>query len=329
MPKQSIYPLSKNYRFGDADGYFETSDGRLLPYFLSYEKNILQYKNGLRFLKLSSPKLLSHKLLRRKDKVVSEIKWFLERTTSTKPYKILELASGVAIDSIIISRRLHNVVTASDINPWFHARSREKKIIMPWFKAVLPILGVNCGSDHCTSYIRNIYAQLNVSYIKMSSSNIRFENNSFDLVVCRNAFMEIQQIEKTLCEIKRVLRPGGMLIATWDYYYHWSGAHNKGIISIPWGHALMTRDDYLRYIANHYSHNKFIQKRNYTAKLHKYTFTEWRSLFAKCFTEIHMEPQIDVLAAQYAPQWIFDNLPPSLFREDVLTERIFGVFCPN
>lgn len=52
----------------------------------------------------------------------------------------------------------------------------------------------------------------NISFVEMKGENLSFENNSFDLVCISNALHHLGNPEKTLSEMKRVLKPEGYII---------------------------------------------------------------------------------------------------------------------
>ena len=49
-------------------------------------------------------------------------------------------------------------------------------------------------------------------YAIASGSDLPFEDARFDLVVAYNVLMDVEDVSATLKEIKRVLRPAGMLV---------------------------------------------------------------------------------------------------------------------
>jgi len=52
----------------------------------------------------------------------------------------------------------------------------------------------------------------NISYKVEDAYNLSFDENKYDIAVCVNALHNMQQPEKALSEMKRVLKPGGKLI---------------------------------------------------------------------------------------------------------------------
>ena len=49
-------------------------------------------------------------------------------------------------------------------------------------------------------------------------------------------------------EIKRLLKPGGITMHSYDPYFHPAGGHSLGILDTPWGHVRLSKDEVLDYI---------------------------------------------------------------------------------
>jgi ubiquinone/menaquinone biosynthesis C-methylase UbiE len=93
------------------------------------------------------------------------------------------------------------------------------------------ILDVGCG----TGIIHDLYPKLNIYGIDVSSgmlahykgkcwmasaTDIPFDDNFFDSVVCRSVLHHIPETEKALKEITRVLKPGGKFVC-WETNKSW------------------------------------------------------------------------------------------------------------
>ena len=55
------------------------------------------------------------------------------------------------------------------------------------------------------------YYENRAKFVKSFSENMPFENNYFDAIISVNAIDHVDDFEKTALEIKRVLKPGGLL----------------------------------------------------------------------------------------------------------------------
>ncbi|NHJ49595.1 MAG: class I SAM-dependent methyltransferase [Asgard group archaeon] len=56
------------------------------------------------------------------------------------------------------------------------------------------------------------YGKKDVSFIEMNAESLTFDDNSFDIVSIANSLHHLQNLQKVLTEIKRVLKPNGLLI---------------------------------------------------------------------------------------------------------------------
>ena len=65
----------------------------------------------------------------------------------------------------------------------------------------------------------------NLSFEVADATSLRFEDNSFDVVVIANALHIIPNPEKALEEIRRVLKDGGLLIAP-NFFFREGGKKN-------------------------------------------------------------------------------------------------------
>ncbi|MFN9110923.1 MAG: class I SAM-dependent methyltransferase [Bacteroidota bacterium] len=81
----------------------------------------------------------------------------------------------------------------------------------------------------------------NIQFIKASTENLPFEDNSFDLIIADNVFEHVEDLDATLKECKRVLVDGGILFApTFPSILSKAGPHLKYGTKIPWLHVFFT-----------------------------------------------------------------------------------------
>jgi len=98
--------------------------------------------------------------------------------------RVLDLAAGTGVLSIIISRTARSVV-ACDVTP-----------------EMLAIAAANIAAAD----------RPNISLVESDATKLPFNDDSFDLTTCRLAFHHFPQPDRTLSEIRRVLSPGGRLV---------------------------------------------------------------------------------------------------------------------
>ncbi|MEW6600873.1 MAG: class I SAM-dependent methyltransferase [Nitrospirota bacterium] len=78
-----------------------------------------------------------------------------------------------------------------------------------------------------------------------------FADNSFDLIVSDAVFEHIRDLRKVLTGLRRILRPGGVLYATFGpLWYCWHGDHVSGLNKIEEGynHLILSKEEYRSFI---------------------------------------------------------------------------------
>ena len=94
----------------------------------------------------------------------------------------------------------------------------------------------------------------NVSFEVVDATNLRYQNDSFDLVVIANALHIIPEPEKALAEIDRVLKSNGTLIAP-NFIEREKGKKNLwqkilSLVGIKFAHE-WTKEEYKTFLSDH------------------------------------------------------------------------------
>ncbi len=94
----------------------------------------------------------------------------------------------------------------------------------------------------------------NVSFEVADATNLRYQNDSFDLVVIANALHIIPEPEKALAEIDRVLKTNGTLIAP-NFIEREKGKKNLwqkilSLVGIKFAHE-WTKEEYKTFLSDH------------------------------------------------------------------------------
>ena len=94
----------------------------------------------------------------------------------------------------------------------------------------------------------------NVSFEVADATNLRYQNDSFDLVVIANALHIIPEPEKALAEIDRVLKANGTLIAP-NFTEREKGKKNLwqkilSLVGIKFAHE-WTKEEYKTFLSDH------------------------------------------------------------------------------
>ncbi len=118
---------------------------------------------------------------------VSWRKKTIQQLKDFQPKTILDVATGTGDMAILASKMLApQKVTGIDISEGMLAIGREK--------------------------IQRLNLEKNIELLKGDGETIFFDNDSFDAVTIAFGVRNFQHLEQGLSEIKRVLKPGGMLV---------------------------------------------------------------------------------------------------------------------
>lgn len=132
--------------------------------------------------------------------------------------------------------KYHDFYCGDDWNYWWMEQFENYRTLPKYFEKALE---VGCGpftnirliskcckinKIYCCDPLIYVYKSFNLTWlssqilknrIKISSNkceNLKFDNNYFDLVVCINVLDHVQDVEKCLKEIARVVKRGGFII---------------------------------------------------------------------------------------------------------------------
>lgn len=111
-----------------------------------------------------------------------EIQWInlILSEKKEKNLNILDIGTGPGFFPMILSKQKHNVI------------------------------GIDCSKEMINIAKQN--CENNSHFYVMDSHDLRFEDNTFDLVISRNVTWTLYNPQKAYKEWKRVLKPGGKLI---------------------------------------------------------------------------------------------------------------------
>ena len=101
-----------------------------------------------------------------------------------------------------------------------------------------------CLHDHLAS---RISSKVEFCFADITAQNA-LPAGSFDVVVTVSVLEHIQNLPAAIREMRRLLKPNGVMIHRYDPFFHQGGGHAWGTLDSPWAHVLMSKEDRLRYI---------------------------------------------------------------------------------
>ncbi|MEN3001829.1 MAG: class I SAM-dependent methyltransferase [Armatimonadota bacterium] len=128
--------------------------------------------------------------------------------------------------------------SGAQVKPW-HFQYASTFYLHRTLRRLLPyyggdILDVGCGNKpyqdwfgHIRTYVGlDIYPGEKVDVVVQPTERWPFPDSSFDVVICTQVLEHVESLQHTLNEIMRVLRPGGVLIASFPFIYNEHGEPN-------------------------------------------------------------------------------------------------------
>ncbi len=94
------------------------------------------------------------------------------------------------------------------------------------------VTGIDISSEMISCAKENArQTGLSVSFERGDAENLRFEDNSFDILTLRNILWTLPSPQKALSECKRVLRPGGKILLSDGF---WDNTTLKSFPNLVW-----------------------------------------------------------------------------------------------
>ncbi len=108
-------------------------------------------------------------------------------------------------------------------------------------------IGVDFYRDHqiAADYAKTKNLPLQFRYLRKEHHAIDLEDESVDVVVSSSVFEHLANVAGTLKEIRRILKPGGLLLNRWNPYRTRHGSHLNAAIGVPFAHLLLSEKDLL------------------------------------------------------------------------------------
>lgn len=220
---------------------------------------------------------------------------------------MLEVGAGAGIDCLLLG--LHGVerVVGIDLDFPLHEQSDRGERT----RAVLDKVGVTEGID-------GTLRRLPVWLVPMDATRMEFPDASFDLAVSRAALEHVVPIERTLSELARVVRPGGLMRHGIDQFFWLKGCHKGGLlVDIPWAHARLSAEEYRRFVAETEGEARARKRSRHRAGLNQLGLRQWRALFeAGPFETLDWKEELSELAETMleehpdVPETLLDGVSP-------------------
>lgn len=75
-----------------------------------------------------------------------------------------------------------------------------------------------------------------------------FDSEHFKAINSIAVLEHILDLPSAFQEMYRILKPAGIMLHSYDPFFHPAGGHSLGVLDLPWGHLQLNPDEYKRYI---------------------------------------------------------------------------------
>jgi SAM-dependent methyltransferase len=149
---------------------------------------------------------------------------------------------------------------------------------------------------------------------------------SFDVLACWDVLEHLPDPRAFFASARALLRPGGLLCATYNPFFALSGGHSAAITDAHWGHALLTPADLERYFRRHHPAHAERALRFLTRSLNRMTLAGLAAFAAEHgFETLELERETQPGASRLVDAALLAQLGavhPSARPEDLATREV-------
>ena len=258
---------------------FTREDGRELQIVEGFRSRALSYREGV------TPgggwndddyARAVEKKIKRSDRLINQISL---RHGALKNTEVLEIGCGDGLNTILLGLRGAKRAVGIDLDLRLNRQDERGESVRRLSSEVLEALGVG----------KSLYESLDILPVKllaMDASRMEFPDDGFDLAFSRSVLEHIQPIDKLFSEIRRVVRPQGMIYHEIDPFYWLRGCHKRGLVDIPWAHARLAPDEFHRFVLETEGERTADKRLSRLRTLNRLTLRDWKMIMEKSPFEI-------------------------------------------
>lgn len=222
--------------------------------------------------------------------------------------KMLEIGAGnTQLACMMAKKYRHSEVVASGLDSYYEDIKKNEAIVAAREKI----------KDHY---------QVEVEYINDNISHSIFEDESFDVLFSNTVLEHISELEKGFKEMHRILRPGGVCVHIYNPFFSYNGAHTVCSTDHPWGHCVMTEQEYDRFLKEKYPDHYQRSIQFFHHDLNKKSLCEFeKALSNSGFSEITLLKESNLNVLQLMISGTLEKtrkIYPSCTLEDLTTNSV-------
>lgn len=297
---------------------FTRNDGTAIPIVEGFRSKLLAHRPAV------SPKLgwsghdyqlaasIKHRRLQR---LIQQFKEY--SGGNLRGLYVLDVGCGDGINSLLAARQNPRQVTGIDLHPGLLAQDSKGERARWLAREVLEL--------HEHEDLQAALRMLPLQFHTMDAAAMTFPDECMDWVFSRSVLEHVNNPNKVLNEMIRVLRSNGLIYLSIDPFCWLRGCHKRGVVDIPWAHVRLTPEDYQRFVAWHEGENVAAKRAQRLRTLNGLTLSQWREMIQNLPAEIlDWQEDFSSLGAQLLqvlPE-VESTLLPGIQKRDLLHERL-------
>ena len=224
-----------------------------------------------------------------------------------KPGKIV----GSDISKYYIHQSPGHKVTKENEEKQFNFLTREREAMMEYF--------MESGSVELCS---------DISFIEDDINRSNLPDRSFDFILSYEVMEHVKEPVKAISEMHRLLKPGGITFFEYNPFFCLEGGHSLCTLDFPWGHARLTKEDFVSYTNKFRPNEAEVDQSFYFNNLNRMTISDMKNLAEKTGFEIIdiLTRTQDLLSEILKDDRILSQtrqINPSAALSDLLTDRVW------
>lgn len=191
------------------------------------------------------------------------------------PLRILEVGCYDGAKSFAMAERFGCRVTASDITAYYQRQVPGEEDVEA------------AALDHLLGSLREGLRGLagaagsKVEFVEDDIAASKLPDQSFDLIASWEVLEHLADPAASFRAFHRLLVPGGMVVHEYNPFFCFEGGHSLCTLDFPWGHVLLTPEEFRRFVEEHRPEEVAAGCRFFTENLNRMCLRDLRQLHAE------------------------------------------------
>jgi len=260
--------------------HFVTSSGERVPLLSGFRdwlkpdwRDMLK-KNDLTHSAMSK-EAMSKKIGSNKKRVAVLDKFLRVHDISLTGKSVLEVGCFTGATTFCLSHFKPARIVGSDLSKYYINQSVGKKITDETLKKQFSKLTLE--RDAFREFISSqgdMDLCRDISFVEDDITGSKFDPGTFDFICGFEVMEHTASPYDSLSEMSRILKQGGVIFQEYNPFFCLEGGHSLCTLDFPWGHARLSKDDFIRYTDSYRKNEAEVDQAFYLNNLNRMTLTD-------------------------------------------------------